>query len=55
MTAHTYRIARGTFWAIVVAFSKAHARRLLLEGVEAIRATDGQLECCGILDMRRTR
>ena len=55
MTAHTYRINRPDFWAIVVAFSKAHARRLLLEGVEAIRATDGQIERCGVLDMRRTR
>ena len=38
------------FWAVIKAVSIGHARRLLLEGQEAVRGADGRLERCGVVD-----
>lgn len=37
-------------WAVVAAFSKAHALRLFAEQAEAVRGCDGRLDAPGIVE-----
>ena len=37
-------------WAVVAAFSKAHALSLFSEGAEAVHGVDGQLDAPGIVE-----
>ena len=43
---------QASFWALVVAHSRAHALRLVREGAEAVTGIDDRLERCGIVRKR---